>query len=141
MGKPTGFLDFQRKEPGYRPSAERQHDWNAVERLPTAADVQEQAARCMDCGVPFCHGCGCPLANIIPEWNDLIRTPEQRAKLTSQIEDSVLQIHAYWLPLRQAVAERQTAQAMSTKVGRNEPCPCGSGKKFKKCCGSPADLH
>lgn len=76
-----------------------------------------------------------------PEWDDLIRTPEQRAALTAQIERSVLQMHAYWLPLRQAVAERQTAQAMSTKVGRNEPCPCGSGKKFKKCCGSPAELH
>jgi uncharacterized protein len=76
-----------------------------------------------------------------PEWMDLIRTPEQRAALTAHIEDSVLQMHAYWLPLRQAVAERHTAQAMSTKVGRNEPCPCGSGKKFKKCCGSPTELH
>jgi len=39
------------------------------------------------------------------------------------------------------MAERQTAQAMSKKVGRNEPCPCGSGKKFKKCCGAPSELH
>ena len=76
-----------------------------------------------------------------PEWDDLIRTPEQRAKLTAQIEHSVRQMRAYWLPLRQAVAERQTAQRMSAKVGRNEPCPCGSGKKFKKCCGSPVDLN
>jgi uncharacterized protein len=76
-----------------------------------------------------------------PEWDDLIRTPEQRAALTDQIEASVLAMHAHWLPLRQAVAERRTAQAMSTKVGRNEPCPCGSGKKFKKCCGSPVELH
>lgn len=76
-----------------------------------------------------------------PEWDDLIRTPEQRAALTAQIERSVLQMHAYWLPLRQAVGERRTAQAMRTKVGRNEPCPCGSGKKFKKCCGAPVELH
>lgn len=76
-----------------------------------------------------------------PDWDDLIRTPEQRAALTAQIEHSVLQMHAYWLPLRQAVGERRTAQAMSTKVGRNEPCPCGSGKKFKKCCGAPVELH
>lgn len=76
-----------------------------------------------------------------PEWDELIRTPEQRAALTAQIEDSVLLMHAHWLPLRQAVTEPRTAQAMSTKVGRNEPCPCGSGKKFKKCCGSPAELH
>ena len=72
MGKPTGFLEVARRVPGYRPSAERIHDWRAVERLPVAAEVREQAARCMDCGVPFCHGCGCPLANIIPEWNDLV---------------------------------------------------------------------
>ena len=71
-----------------------------------------------------------------PEEEELTRTPEQREALTAQIEASLLQIHAFWLPLRRAVAERQTAQAMSTKVGRNEPCPCGSGKKFKKCCGA-----
>lgn len=68
-------------------------------------------------------------------------TPEQREALSGQIEASLREIHAFWLPLRQAVAERRTAQAMSTKVGRNEPCPCGSGKKFKKCCGAPSELH
>ena len=72
MGKPTGFLEFPRRMPGYRPHEERVHDWRAVERLPLADDAREQAARCMDCGIPFCHGCGCPLANIIPEWNDLV---------------------------------------------------------------------
>ena len=72
MGKPTGFLEIARRAPGYRPCEERIHDWCAVERLPSSAEVSEQAARCMDCGVPFCHGCGCPLGNIIPEWNDLV---------------------------------------------------------------------
>jgi uncharacterized protein len=76
-----------------------------------------------------------------PEWDDLIRTPEQRAALTADIEESVLEMHDYWLPLRQAVAERRMAQAMTAKVGRNEHCPCGSGKKYKKCCGSPVTLH
>jgi len=76
-----------------------------------------------------------------PEEEELTLTPEQREALTGQIEASLLQMHAFWLPLRRAVAERQTAQAMSTKVGRNEPCPCGSGKKFKKCCGAPSELH
>jgi uncharacterized protein len=76
-----------------------------------------------------------------PEWEELVRTPAQRMELTAQIENSVLQMHAFWLPLRRAMAERQTAQRLSTKVGRNEPCPCGSGKKFKKCCGSPGELH
>ena len=77
----------------------------------------------------------------LPEEDELTRTPEQRAALTAQIETSLVQMHAFWLPLRRAVAERQQAQRMSPKVGRNEPCPCGSGKKFKKCCGAPSELH
>jgi uncharacterized protein len=76
-----------------------------------------------------------------PDQGELTRTPEQRAALAEQIEESLLRIHAFWLPLRQAVSERELAQRISTKVGRNEPCPCGSGKKFKKCCGAPAELH
>jgi len=76
-----------------------------------------------------------------PDQDALTRTPEQRERLAHGIEDSLLKIHAFWLPLRHAVAEREHAQRMSTKVGRNEPCPCGSGKKFKKCCGGPAELH
>lgn len=71
----------------------------------------------------------------------LTRTPEQRQALAGEIEDCLKRTHAFWLPLRHAVVERQQAQRMSTKVGRNEPCPCGSSKKFKKCCGAPAELH
>lgn len=79
--------------------------------------------------------------NTSPENDELTRTPEQREALTSQIENSLLQMHTFWLPLRRAVAERPQVQRMSPKVGRNEPCPCGSGKKFKKCCGAPSELH
>ncbi len=79
--------------------------------------------------------------NFSPDQDELTRTPEQRAALAAEIEESLAQMHAFWLPLRQAVAERQQAQRMSTKVGRNEACPCGSGKKFKKCCGAPSELH
>lgn len=79
--------------------------------------------------------------NYSPDQEELTRTPEQRGALTGEIEGSLLHIHAFWLPLRHAVAERQQAQRISTKVGRNEPCPCGSGKKFKKCCGAPSELH
>ncbi len=75
------------------------------------------------------------------DQDELTRTPEQRAALAAGIEESLTQMHAFWLPLRQAVAEREQARRMSRKVGRNEPCPCGSGKKFKKCCGAPSDLH
>lgn len=76
-----------------------------------------------------------------PDQDVLTRTPEQRQALAREIEGCLRTIHAYWLPLRHAVAERQQAQRMSTKVGRNEPCPCDSGKKFKKCCGAPSELH
>jgi glutamate synthase (NADPH/NADH) small chain len=71
MGKLTGFMDYERHDPGYRPIEERVKDFNAVElRLPEA-ELREQAARCMDCGTPFCHGTGCPIENIIPEFNEL----------------------------------------------------------------------
>ncbi len=79
--------------------------------------------------------------NFAPDQDELTRTPEQRAALAAAIEDSLRHIHAFWLPLRHAVAKRQHAQRISTKVGRNEPCPCGSGKKFKKCCGVPSKPH
>jgi uncharacterized protein len=64
-----------------------------------------------------------------------------RAKLAAQIPAAVLAMHAYWLPYRHAVHEREVAKAMAPKVGRNEPCPCGSGRKFKKCCGLAEGLH
>lgn len=73
--------------------------------------------------------------------DELTQTPELRQELAHQIEDSLVNIHAFWLPLRKAIDERETSQRLRTKVGRNEPCPCGSGKKFKKCCGSGAELH
>ncbi len=70
MGKATGFLEFSRRLPDRRPVAVRVRDWREVyEPFPEQA-VREQAARCMDCGIPFCH-LGCPLGNLIPEWNDL----------------------------------------------------------------------
>lgn len=79
--------------------------------------------------------------DVSPEEEALTLTPAQRAALAAQIEGSLLQMHAFWLPWRQAVAEREQARRLSPKVGRNEPCPCGSGKKFKKCCGAPSELH
>jgi glutamate synthase (NADPH/NADH) small chain len=71
MGKVTGFLEFRRRKPLTRPVAERVRDWREVNLPEPEAGLKEQAARCMDCGVPFCHQ-GCPLGNHIPEWNDLV---------------------------------------------------------------------
>lgn len=72
MGKDTGFLDFERREPGYRDADERLKDYKAVENMPDEEDIYDQAARCMDCGIPFCHDYGCPLLNIIPEFNEQV---------------------------------------------------------------------
>lgn len=72
MGKDTGFLDIERKDPGYRNVDERLKDYKAVEQLPDEEDIYDQAARCMDCGIPFCHDYGCPLLNIIPEFNERV---------------------------------------------------------------------
>jgi glutamate synthase (NADPH/NADH) small chain len=71
MAKVTGFLDYPRKDTAYRPVEERLDDWREVQTDPPIEQVREQAARCMDCGVPFCNN-GCPLGNIIPDWNDLL---------------------------------------------------------------------
>ena len=70
MGKPTGFLEFERETPARRPVMERVQDWHDVYIEFPEQKVQTQGARCMDCGIPFCHT-GCPLNNVIPHWNDL----------------------------------------------------------------------
>jgi glutamate synthase (NADPH/NADH) small chain len=80
MGKPTGFLEYVRQTNPMRPELERVKDWDEVYVLRDDQTCQEQGARCMDCGVPFCHrgemmeggASGCPINNLIPEWNDLI---------------------------------------------------------------------
>jgi glutamate synthase (NADPH/NADH) small chain len=71
MGKVTGFKEYTRELPARRPVAERVHDYFEVYQEFPESKLRVQAARCMDCGVPFCHT-GCPLGNIIPDWNDLV---------------------------------------------------------------------
>jgi glutamate synthase (NADPH/NADH) small chain len=71
MGKITGFLEIERELPPRRPVLERLHDWRELEGKLPEDKLQAQGARCMDCGIPFCHK-GCPLGNIIPDWNDLV---------------------------------------------------------------------
>jgi glutamate synthase (NADPH/NADH) small chain len=71
MGKPTGFIEIHRKKPPTRPVPERLRDWREVYLPVPEQDLKQQGARCMDCGIPFCHQ-GCPLGNLIPDWNDLV---------------------------------------------------------------------
>lgn len=80
MGKPTGFIEYLRELPVDRPAMERIADWNEFHLHMKEDKLRTQAARCMDCGVPFCHtgtlisgmASGCPINNLIPEWNDLV---------------------------------------------------------------------
>ncbi len=71
MGDTRGFMKFQRKISGKLPVAERLQNYNEFFTILPAEELRTQGARCMDCGVPFCHT-GCPLGNIIPDWNDLV---------------------------------------------------------------------
>jgi glutamate synthase (NADPH/NADH) small chain len=71
MGKITGFMEYTRELPSRRPVSERINDWFEIYQPFPREKVSEQGARCMDCGVPFCHT-GCPVNNIIPDWNDLV---------------------------------------------------------------------
>ncbi|MBI2491884.1 MAG: glutamate synthase subunit beta [Candidatus Rokubacteria bacterium] len=85
MGKATGFLEIQRTKWPTRPVPERVRDWKEA-YLPYPVDeLKKQAARCMDCGIPFCHQ-GCPLGNIIPDWNDLVYKDRWR--------DAIERLHA-----------------------------------------------
>jgi len=85
VGKTTGFLEIQRKKWPTRPVAERLRDWKEVYLPYPGAELQQQGARCMDCGVPFCHQ-GCPLGNLIPDWNDLVYRERWR--------DAIERLHA-----------------------------------------------
>lgn len=80
MGKPTGFLELDRVTAPRRPVRERIHDWREVYRELDTETVGRQGARCMDCGIPFCHQ-GCPLGNMIPDWNDMVYRDHWQAAL------------------------------------------------------------
>jgi glutamate synthase (NADPH/NADH) small chain len=80
MGKPTGFMDFEREQAHVRPPLERIKDWSEAHPAYDEETLRQQGARCMDCGIPYCHAgalvnglaLGCPINNLIPEWNDLV---------------------------------------------------------------------
>ncbi len=82
MAKPTGFLEHERYDRGYDPVEARKKSWKEFVRPLEPAALNDQAARCMDCGIPFCHN-GCPVNNMIPDWNDLVYRDQWRAALTT----------------------------------------------------------
>ncbi len=101
MGKVTGFMEFGRELPARRPATERINDWFEIYTEFPEEKLQKQGARCMDCGVPFCHS-GCPLGNIIPDWND----------------------HVYRGRWREAVRQLHATNNFPEFTGRLCPAPC-----------------
>lgn len=85
MGKVTGFMEYGRDKQPYRPVEERLQDWSQIMQAWPVDPLKKQAARCMDCGIPFCHQ-GCPLGNLIPDWNDLV--------YRDQWQDAIQRLHA-----------------------------------------------
>jgi glutamate synthase (NADPH) small chain len=110
MGKPTGFMEHIRQVAAERDPLERVHDWNEFHLHMGDIDLQVQGARCMDCGVPFCHtgtliggmASGCPINNLIPEWNDLV-------------------YHGRW---REALDRLHSTNNFPEFTGRVCPAPC-----------------
>jgi glutamate synthase (NADPH/NADH) small chain len=101
MGKTTGFMEFTRHEHQSEPVGERLKHWHEFAKPEDPKALNQQAARCMDCGVPFCHT-GCPVNNIIPEWNDLV-------------------YHDQW---REAVEVLHSTNNFPEITGRICPAPC-----------------
>jgi glutamate synthase (NADPH) small chain len=110
MGKPTGFLEYARELPLDRPAVERIRDWNEFHLPLEETKLRAQGARCMDCGTPFCHtgkllsgmASGCPINNLIPEWNDLV-------------------YRGRW---REAIARLHKTNNFPEMTGRVCPAPC-----------------
>ena len=92
MGKPTGFLDYKRLWEEKRPIQERLKDYREVTVPVEIEELKDQGARCMDCGIPYCHALGCPVMNLIPEWNDAVykgqwREAYERLSLTNNLPE------------------------------------------------------
>jgi glutamate synthase (NADPH/NADH) small chain len=81
VAKPTGFIEFKRQPPPKREVAERIGDYREIVLMQPEAELVKQAARCMDCGIPHCHSYGCPVVNLIPDWNDMVYRGQWRKAL------------------------------------------------------------
>jgi glutamate synthase (NADPH/NADH) small chain len=103
MGEPTGFLNWDRKTPKRRSIPVRVTDWREVYEPFAKDELNHQAGRCMDCGIPFCNN-GCPLGNLIPDWNDLV-------------------YRGHW---RDAIERLHATNTFPEFTGRLCPAPCES---------------
>ncbi len=102
MGSINGFMELQRAGFHYRPVEERLGDYREFMSVQPESVLREQASRCMDCGIPFCHSMGCPVYNLIPEWNDLL-------------------YHGKW---KEAYERLELTNSLPEVTGRVCPAPC-----------------
>jgi len=156
MGDITGFLKIKKKEAGNRPVVERICDFSEVEQILNSEDRMLQAARCMDCGVPFCHW-GCPVDNLIPEWNDLLfrgdwKGAYQRLSATNNFPEFTGRIcpapceHSCVLNIQQdpvTIRENEVAiveKAFSEGYIKPVPPPVRTGKKVAVIGSGPSGM-
>jgi glutamate synthase (NADPH/NADH) small chain len=156
MGNPKGFIEIERKEGGYRPVNERIYDYGEVEQTLNETDRRDQASRCMDCGVPFCHW-SCTLESKIPEWQDavyhgkwgeaydILTSTNSFPEITGRIcpspceKSCVLAIHEEAVTIREnecAVVEN----AFNLGLVSPQPPPERTGKKIAVIGSGPAGL-
>lgn len=156
MGDPKGFINVPRKEAGYRPAKERIFDYGEVEQTLNVKDRKLQAARCMDCGVPFCHW-GCPVNSKIPEWQDamyrgeieeaysILSSTNSFPEITGRIcpapceKACVLAIHEEPVTIRENECAT-VEQAFEAGVIKPRPPKYRSGKKVAVIGSGPAGL-
>jgi len=156
MGKLKGFLEYDRKLPKRLPVVERLHTWHEFENKLDEPELARQGARCMDCGIPFCHK-GCPLGNIIPDWNhynyvgrydaaiDRLHSTNNFPEFTGRVcpapceEACTLNINADPVAIKQI--EKQTAdRAWAQGMVKPEPAPFKTGKSVAVVGSGPAGM-
>ena len=84
MAKSTGFMEYQRQDPRKQPVEQRIQHFDEFEQPLSKSELQDQAARCMDCGVPTCHSYGCPVENRVPDWNDAVYGGQWRRVIVTE---------------------------------------------------------
>ncbi len=156
MGDPKGFIYVPRKNAGYRPSKERIYDYGEVEQTLNEKDRKQQASRCMDCGVPFCHW-GCPVNSNIPEWQDalyrgnieeaytILNSTNSFPEITGRIcpapceKSCVLAIHEESVTIRENECAT-VEQAFESGIIKPRPPKVRTGKKVAVIGSGPAGL-
>ncbi|HTK33810.1 MAG TPA: glutamate synthase subunit beta [Caulobacteraceae bacterium] len=156
MGKPTGFLEIERRDRAYDPPEARLKTWNEFVIPLAQADAKDQAARCMDCGIPFCHQ-GCPVNNLIPDWNNLVyrgqwKTASESLHSTNNFPEFTGRVcpapceASCTLNIQDAPVTIKTIECAIVDRGweegwiRPEPSPRGTGRRVAVVGSGPAGL-